>query len=465
MPMENKNILNYGKTPAHTVFKLSWPAIVEQFLICLVSLVDMAMVGSIGASATAAVAITAPVIWLTNGINSAICIAFMFITARFIGEGKFHTVHNAVRQAVFCAFVLGILITAVTSAISGNLPMWMGAEKEVLSLGVDYFRPVALSLFTVTVATTVSGVMRAAGNTKLPLFANIGANILNVIGNFLLIYETRVFNIFGTEITVFGAGMGVAGAAVSTSLSRVLLAAFLLVMLYTQDTPVKITLKGNYFPEKTILRDALKIGVPVCVERCCLNLGQIALTSMISGLGTVALAVHHLTNEIEGIFYLPAYGLADSATALIGQSLGAKEEKLAEKFASLVCIINIIAIAVMCIPVFIWAKPVLSIFSNNTEVIYQGTVTLRLAAAFEVPFSLYIVINGILRGAGDVKTPLAVALIGIWVIRLASCYFLAYILEMGVAGIWLGIGIDSSFRGIFCALRLKSGKWKYAWKG
>ena len=185
---------------------------------------------------------------------------------------------------------------------------------------------------------------------------------------------------------------------------------------------------------------------------------------MISGLGTASLAAHYITDQAEGLFYLPSYGLADSATALIGQSLGAKEEKLADRFAWLVCVINIIAIALMCIPVFIFSQFVVSLFSNDAEVIYKGTQTLRLAAGAEVFFSLYIVISGICRGAGDVKIPLAAGFIGMWVIRLGCCYLLAYKFGLGVVGIWLGIDIDTVFRGVVCMLRIKGGKWKYAWK-
>lgn len=156
--------------------------------------------------------------------------------------------------------------------------------------------------------------------------------------------------------------------------------------------------------------------------------------------------------------------MADSATALVGQSLGAEREDLADKFVSLICIINIIAIAIMCVPVFIFSKEVISLFTNDIEVIKQGTVTLRLAAAFEVFFSLYIVISGICRGAGDVKIPLIAGFVGMWFIRLGACYILAYKFNMGVTGIWLGIGIDTVFRGLICIFRVKSGKWKYAYK-
>ncbi|MCJ7855010.1 MATE family efflux transporter [Lachnospiraceae bacterium NSJ-143] len=463
--MENRaTILNYGKTPAHTVFKLSWPAIAEQFLICFVSLADMAMVGSIGAFATASVAITAPVIWFINGFNTALCTAFMFIVARYIGMGKINIVHKSVRQALTASLLCGIIITIAAELIAARLPVWMGAQTNVTAPAAAYFSIVGISLFAVTVSTVVSGVMRAAGNTKLPLFANIGANILNVVGNFLLIYPERDISVFGNSIHMFGAGMGVSGAAVSTAASHFALAFFLVVMLYRKDTPVRIGLRGDYRITGKILKDMLRIGIPVCIERCSLSLGHIFLTAMISGLGTASLAAHYITDQAEGLFYLPSYGLADSATALIGQSLGAKEEKLADRFAWLVCVINIIAIALMCIPVFIFSQFVVSLFSNDAEVIYKGTQTLRLAAGAEVFFSLYIVISGICRGAGDVKIPLAAGFIGMWVIRLGCCYLLAYKFGLGVVGIWLGIDIDTVFRGVVCMLRIKGGKWKYAWK-
>ncbi len=461
--MEN-NILNYGKNPTHTVFKLSWPAIAEQFLICMVSLADIGMVGSIGANATAAIAVTASTIWFINGFNMALCAAFMFIVAKFIGEGKFNIVRKTVRQSITLSVCLGILISLLAFSIAEKLPVWLRAEKDVVDLAALYFKIVGLSLGTVTISTVVSGVMRAAGNTKLPLFANIAANVLNIAGNFILIYPSRYINIFGVSFNIYGAGMGIKGAAVSTAVSHITLALFLVVMLYKNDTPVKIKIRGDYRPKKETIVDVIKIGVPVCIERCSLSFGHIVLTGMISGLGTIALAAHYLTDQTEGIFYLPSYGLADSATALVGQSLGAKNEKLADKFAFIVCVINIIAIAIMCVPVFIFSKFFISIFTNDPLVIQQGAITLKIAAASEVFFSLYIVISGICRGAGDVKIPLIAGFVGMWVIRLASCYLLAYKFNLGVVGIWLGISVDTVFRGLICILRIKSGKWKYAWK-
>ena len=464
MLMEDNTILNYGKSPAHTVFKLSWPAIAEQFLICLVSLADMAMVGSIGAYATAAVAITASTIWFINGYNTALCASFMFIVAHNIGKNRINVVHKAVRQAITLSILSGIVISVISVAISGRLPLWLGAEEDVYKPAADYFMIIGTSLGAVIVSTVISGVMRAAGNTKLPLFANIGANLLNIVGNYILIYPTRDISIFGNSIKTYGAGLGVCGAAISTAAAHFVLAVFLLVMLYKKPTPVKIKIRGDYRLTKRIFKDVFRIGIPVCIERCSLSFGHIILTAMISGLGTIALAAHYLTDQAEGIFYLPSYGLADSATALVGQSLGAEREDLADKFVSLVCIINIIAIAILCVPVFIFSKEVISLFTNDIEVIKQGTVTLRLAAAFEVFFSLYIVISGICRGAGDVKIPLIAGFVGMWFIRLGACYLLAYKFNMGVTGIWLGIGIDTVFRGLICIFRVKSGKWKYAYK-
>ncbi len=462
--MEDNTILSYGKTPVHTVLKLSWPAVAEQLLICLVSLVDMAMVGSIGAFATAAIALTASSTWFVNGFNTAVCTAFMFIVARYIGEKKPKMVESAVRQAVAFSFLMGGIITIIAILISSGLPVWLGGTEEILKPAEDYFRILGFTFWSVTVSTVVSGVMRAAGNTKLPLFANIAANLFNVVGNFLLIYPTRSMMFLGHSFTVYGAGMGVAGAALSTSVSRFALALFLVVMLYGQKTPVQISIKGDYRFTRSIFRDVFKIGVPVGIERCMLCTGQIILTTMVSRLGTAALAAHYLTDQIEGIFYLPSYGLADSATALIGQSLGAKKNELADRFARIVCVVNIIAVAAMCVPVFIFSRFAVSLFSNDANVIKDGIVTLRLAAGFEIFFSLYIVISGICRGAGDVKIPLIASFVGMWAIRLGSCYVLAYTFNMGVAGIWLGIGFDTLFRGILCIARIKSGKWKYAYK-
>lgn len=459
------NALNLGKSIPETILRLSAPAILEQFLICLASLIDTAMVGSIGAAATAAVAINISTVWFINGCITALSVGFSFLVSHSVGEGSPSKTEASVRQSITASLLLGAGLTAAVTAVHRILPRLLGAAPDVLPNAQVYLGIIGLGLIPQTLSVVLSAVFRSAGNTKIPLAANLSANLLNVIGNFLLIYPARQLTLFhssasgGLTIPVWGAGLGIRGAAISTALSQYALAAILLCQICHARTPARITIRGDYRFRKQSLKTLFRIGIPVLLERSTLTLGQIALTAMISSLGTVPLAAHYLTNQTEGLLYLPAYGFSYTATTLIGQSLGAKNQKLAARFARDICVISTIVIVAACVPVFMLARPIISLFTNDPQVLALGTWTLKIAAATELFFSFFVICCGICRGAGDVKFPLAVSVIGMWGFRIGLVWIATRILMWGVVGVWIAIAVDCFVRSCLFLHRLFTGKW------
>lgn len=460
-----QNVLNLGRSIPETILRLSGPAILEQFLICLTSLIDTAMVGSIGAAATASVAINISTIWLINGCITALSVGFSFLVSHSVGENNPSKTESVVRQSITASLVLGGLLTVAVLLVHRILPALLGAAPDVLPNAIIYLGIIALGLIPQTLGVVLSAVLRSAGNTKIPLTANMTSNLLNVIGNFFLIYPARQMPLpfpGSVSVPVWGAGLGICGAAISTSLSQAALAAMLLWHIYHSSTAAKIHPKGNYHFQKWTLRSLIHIGVPVLLERCTLCLGQISLTAIISGLGTIPLAAHYLTNQTEGLLYLPAYGFSYTATTLIGQSLGAKDKKLAARFCKNICIISTVAILSACFPVFLFSGGIIRLFTNDPQVAVLGTQTLQIAAATELFFSFSVVASGICRGAGDVKFPLAVSLVGMWGFRIGLVWLAVNILRLGIAGVWLAIAVDCLVRSVLFLYRFISGKWMNA---
>lgn len=458
------NALNIGKSIPETILRLSGPAILEQFLICLASLVDTAMVGSIGAAATASVAINISTVWLINGCITALSVGFSFLVSHSVGEGNPEKTESVVRQSISASIVLGAVLMAAVLSLHRTLPKLLGAAPEVLPNAQVYLGIIGLGLIPQALGVVLSAVLRSAGNTKIPMFANMSANCLNVIGNFFLIYPTRQISLPRLSsgfhsVTVWGGGLGIQGAAISTAFSQYALAFLMLYYIYHSSTAAKICFRGNYQFRKWTLRSLFHISIPVLLERCTLCLGQISLTAIISGLGTIPLAAHYLTNQTEGLLYLPAYGFAYTATALIGQSLGAGDKKLAARFSKNICIISTIVIIAACVPVFLLARPIISLFTTNSQVMGLGTQTLKIAAATEIFFSFSVVASGICRGAGDVKFPLAVSIIGMWGFRIGLVWLAARVMMFGVAGVWIAIAIDCFVRSCLFLYRLWGGKW------
>lgn len=446
---------------SRTIMKLAWPAILEQFLICMATLTDTAMVGSIGAVATASVAVNISTVWMINGFITALSVGFSFLISHSVGEGNQEKTRSLTYQSITLSVCLGAMLTLAVQLICHPLPIWLGAAPEVIPCAQTYMQIVSLGLIPQTLSVVLSAIFRSAGNTRIPLAANLTSNAANIIGNFFLIYPARTVTFGTTPVPVWGAGLGTAGAAAATAGSQLLLMIILLAFLAYRETPVKISLLENcYRVQKPVLAQIWKISIPVFLERFTLTSGQVALTAMISTLGTVPLAAHYLTNQAEGLLYLPAYGFAYTATALVGQALGAGRGDLADKFASHICLIGSAVIVLACIPVALWSGAIMGLFSSDPDVVSLGTRTLFIASTTEIFFSFFVIAGGICRGSGDVRFTLVISIIGMWGLRIGLVYLATRPLQMGVVGVWLAIAADCFIRMVLCVWRLKSGKWK-----
>lgn len=457
--MSDITVLNLGKTPARTVLMLSWPAIAEQFLVSMASLIDTAMVGSLGPNATAAVAINVSTIWFIESFSTALSAGFMYVIAHSLGEGNVSAAKQAAKQAVTVSLLLGIMTMLTAELIAPHLCHWLGGKAEIYDDARTYLSILGFSMTAKSLTVILSAVLRSAGNTKTPLWINIAANLINIFGNFMLINSTRPLTLAGHTFTVWGAGLGVTGAAVATAVSQLVSGILLLIALYTVNTPIKLALKGGYMLTKKTMSRVIKISIPVALEKMTLSLGQIALTGIISSSGTIALAVHQLVNQCESLMYLPAYGFASSATTLVGQSLGAGDGKLADKFARLLFVINTAFILIICVPMFIFSKQAISLFTPSAETIALGDIALKINAGTEPFFALTVVMGGVCRGSGDVKFPLLLSLGGMWLIRLTLAFIFTHVCGFGVIGVEAALGIDVTIRGIVCIHRLLSEKW------
>lgn len=225
------------------VLFLSWPTIVELLLQTAVNYVDTAMVGSIGVNATAAVSITMSTIWLINGFMNAVGIGYSVLAAHSIGEGNYEQAKVIIRQSILAIGVAGIFLTLiVTLFIAPNLPAWMHAEKEVVPLARSYLRIIGMGyLFNISLIVC-SNLLRCAGDTKTPMKFNILTNIINVVGNYLLIYPSKEIQLFGKNFLLQRAGLGVSGAAAATSMSIAFSGIGLLLILFLRQTPYQISL-------------------------------------------------------------------------------------------------------------------------------------------------------------------------------------------------------------------------------
>ena len=443
------------------LWRLAWPAIIEQIMGTLVSYVDTAMVGALGADATAAVSINAACIWLINGILSGIGVGYSVQVANAIGAGDQARARAVTRQGFLATAAFGLASLTVLEALAGFLPRWLGAEPSVLPGAVAYLRFFALGLPFSTALFVFSAILRCSGDTRTPLVLNTLANVINVVFNFFLIYPSRTLTFSnGACVRIAGAGLGVGGAALASALSLAVAAALLLrAVLFNHNRPLVCSPEENFRPDRTIIKEALRLGLPYIGERVTVNAGQIFMTWLVSGVGTVALAANQIATTAEGLCYLPAYGVSFAATALVGQAVGARREEDARAYGTLAARLAFLLCTGTAACLFAGAALLAGLFTPDRAVIDETARVLRIVAFCEPFFALSIVCAGALRGAKDVRFPMAAALCSMWGVRAVLAPVFVFVLEWGLAGVWTAMALDLTVRGIVCTLRWRRGRW------
>lgn len=449
--------LRKDQTLLADVWRLALPTLLEGLMMTLVQYVDTAMVGSLGANATAAVAVNAAPTWLLNGVLSGVGVGGTAIVARAIGPKNQREAEEAAWHALLCGIVVSALFALLALLVSGAFPLWMGAEAAVRPDATAYLRIIAIGFIPQYVGVVAAASLRGAGDMKTPMFYSILVNLLNVIGNYLLIYDSRWITFLGLRIHMPGAGLGVSGAAISTAISTALYG--LLVVLHMRGRSSRLRLR-RYPVRREMLGRIGKVGLPAAMERVAINAGQIVFARMVAGFGTASLAAHHLAVSIESLSYQPGYGVAQAATTLVGQSLGAGDTKRAEKAGLMSGYLGMAIMAVAGVLIALFRVPLMRLFTPDAEVVQIGASLLLICAGYQPFFAMSIVMTGALRGAGDTKVPFYISLFSMWGLRLVLAWVFAYGLGMGVRGAWLGMFADIFARGLLVYIRFRRGAWK-----
>ena len=448
-----------GAPPARdtllVVLRLSWPAILEQIMVTLVQYVDTAMVGSLGSGATAAVGLTATTTWLFGGLFGAAAVGFSVQVAQHLGAGRADRAKSVTGQSLKFVGLFGVLMALVGVGLSFPLPGLLGAAPEIQGDASLYFRILACAWPCGFGIQTLSAILRCAGDTKTPAGLNVLMNLLNVVLNALFIYASGTLVFFGVPLP--GLGWGVAGAAVASSFSQAVIFGLYLRKIFHKESPTRVRFGERYPFERETLLTAWRLGLPVALERILTNGAQVLITGIISRVGTVAVAANHLAVTAEALSYLPAFGISTAATTLVGQAIGAGRKELATRFARLVTWLGVLIMTLGGAVLYLFAPQLITIFSQDPEVIKLGARVLRIVAFAEPLFGASIVAAGALRGAGDSKWPFLISLATMWGVRITLS--IALVGSLGLEGVWLAMAAELCARGLIFLVRLYRGRW------
>lgn len=427
--------------------KLLLPIMVEQLLASLMGMVDTIMVSNVGSAAISAVSLVDSINILVIQLFSALAAGGAILCSQYMGGKNIRQAETSANQVLLTVTVLSSLMTGVCLLFRRPLlSLIFGAvEPAVMTNSEVYFLYTALSFPFIAIYDAGASIFRAQNNTRCPM-------IISVISNFM--------NIFGNAILIWGVGIGVAGAAISTLLSRIFCAVMVMFWLRRPCYALRVYNYRSIRPQRNYIRKILSIGVPSGIENGMFQFGKLAIQSTVSTLGTVAIAAQAMTNILENLNGVAAIGVGIGLMTVVGQCIGAGRDDEAVYYIKKFTGIGEVVIMISCGLVFAAGRMVTVLGGMEPE---SAQMCLYMLTAITVVKPLVWTFSFIpaygMRAAGDVKYSMIVSCISMWMLRVALCVYLCRVQGFGPIAVWIGMFTDWTARGIAFLWRFHSRKW------
>lgn len=440
------------------IWKLAWPAMIEFGLQTIVQYVDLYMVGTLGVDATAVVGLCAQLQFLIKFPINGLSIGVLAVIAQVYGEKRYSKVKKSVMQALYYAIMAGSIFFILSMIFSGFFPDWFRVEASLRQSFLSYFRISYSTIFFFAATSVMSSALRAVGDMKSPMFVNALVNILNIILNYLLIYDTKSIHLFGIKVIIPGANLGLDGAAIGTAISIFVGSLVMFYKLKCNDfTDIKDV---DYRIDFGIQKKFISIGVPAALTNIMTGTGRLIFTTYISMMGTIALAAHSIAYTIESLFYIPAIGLERATSTLAGNYLGEKNEKKIKEMVRCGVFLVFGIMLLMGGSLFGTAEFISAFFTKDEGVSYFSGKVLRIISLSEPLFGLSILMQGVLEGMGETKKVLVLSTVSMWFFRVLICYFVTVKVKYGLEAAWICMAGDNICRALLLVFAFIKGEWK-----
>ena len=421
------------------VWQLSLPAILTQITTIAMQYIDSAMVGALGADASAAIGLVASSTWLFGGVTTAVSAGFSVQVAHRIGAGEDTEARTVVRHGLAAALTLAALLALLGLGICRQLPYWLGGGAEICADASAYFLTFSLMLPFSQLNSLTAGFLQCAGDMVTPSVLNAVMCGLDVVCNALLIPH------FG----VLGAGMGTALACALVSLAMGWCCC-------VRNAQLRLRRGEAHAFRPEILKKAFRIGAPVAVQEIAMNGAMVASTMILAPLGAAAIAANSFAVTAESLCYMPGYGVGSAATTLVGRSVGAGDAAQARRYGNICTALGGALMGCTGLLMMIFCPFVLRLLTPVAEVRTLAAQALRIGLLAEPLFGVSIAAAGALRGAGDTLVPSLLNLGSIWIVRLGLSLLLVG--KLGLRGMWIAMAIELCVRGTLMLWRQKTSK-------
>lgn len=428
--------------------KLIVPLIIEQLLAIMVGLADTIMIASVSEAAVSGVSLVDTINILIINIFAAMATGGAVVAGHFLGQKNEKEACRSAWQLIYFSTVLSVVVMVMFLVLRNVIlhNVFGSITAEVMENAKIYLVITAYSIVPLAIYNACAALFRAMGNSNVTMWISLIMNILNVIGNAVLIY---------------GAKIGVSGAAISTTFSRIVAAVLIFILLWNKKRTIhlsgQLTLKIN----PSIIAKILYIGVPNCMENSMFQLGKIILLSLVSTFGTFAIAANAVSNTVACINVLPGMAINMAILSVASVCIGAGEFGQAQYYTKKMIKITYALTVCISVLLMIGTPVIVRIYDLSPETSELATQIIRyhaiMAALIWIPsFSL----PNLFRAAGDVVYTMITAIISMWVFRVGGAYLISKYLGLGLIAVWIAMTIDWAFRTILYVIHYKRGKWK-----
>jgi putative MATE family efflux protein len=446
-----------GTSVLRDVLRLAWPAMMQAAMETMVFFADRLMLGRHDTDEVAALVPGGSILWSLSAIFGVWTVGTLAVVARDMGAGKPDAAKRHAVTSMAMALGIGAVAGAVGILLAGPLVSFFGVEARVAAGGRDYLVILLATLPLQFLGLTLMIVYTAAGNTFTPMAVSVGSNLLNILGNWCLIYGNLGFP-----------EMGIRGAAISSTVSFSLFGLSLALLLFRRRSPIPLRFADlKAFSRESAAR-MMRVSVPAAVERVIFHAGFVGFARIVTALGTASMAAHEILIAIQSAVFIPGEGFGIAAGSIMGRRLGAgrPEEALrAAKISTWLVSVSLVAIGIVFI---LLPGPLIGLFTTDWAIVAIGVPPL-IVGAFEGFFlGVFQVLSGGIRGAGDTRTPMIATTVGIWIVRLPACALLGLPpektfglgLDLGLLGVWLGTFLDWVTRAAIVTIAFNRGRWK-----
>lgn len=423
------------------------PVVLEQLLNSIMGTADTMMVSNVGSAAISAVSLVDSINILVIQAFSALAAGGAIVCAQYIGQQNQERANESARQVLFIITLISIVVSAICLGFKKPLLrlIFGSVEADVMRASEIYFFYTALSFPFIALYDAAASIFRAQDNTKGPMTISMISNIMNIVGNAIMIWGFR---------------MGVAGAAIATLISRIFCALVVLIQLRRDRQPIVVRDYLKIRPDWPMIGRILGIGIPSGVENSMFQLGKLAIQSTVSTLGTVAIAAQAMTNILENLNGIAGIGVGVGLMTIVGQCMGANRKDEAVYYIKKLSVIAEVTIIVSCLLVFILTRPVTMLGGmekTSADMCWHMVMWITIVKPI-MWVSAFVPAYG-LRAAGDVKFSMISSCAVMWLCRFCLSVLLIRGLGFGPMGVWIGMFADWTVRAVLFTWRFHSRKW------